>query len=308
MRLDRRAVGGVVLRPRRQAAASPSPFKWTYHFCFGVAQFADAYTHLWPQVPTNKKVGVMWPNDADGNAIRGALGPLLKKAGYTIVDPGAYPDGTNDYSSQIAQFKQKNCEIFNTFPIPPDFATFWRQAAQQGYTKREDRPDRQDRAVPLAGRGARHARRQPRERRVLGADVAVHVVADRDHLEGARGRLREGERQAVEPAGSARAWRCSTSPTAALKASGNPKDKAGGRQRDEDAHGRRRRSARSQWGKGPGRQRRRDADHRRPVGQGAKGSVPARLRALRELDDPNVPIAGKLIPYSLDPCSRSERR
>ncbi|HYM95995.1 MAG TPA: ABC transporter substrate-binding protein, partial [Candidatus Sulfotelmatobacter sp.] len=24
---------------------------------------------------------------------------------------------------------------FNTFPIPPDFATFWRQAAQQGYTK-----------------------------------------------------------------------------------------------------------------------------------------------------------------------------
>src|SRR5438105_13702248 len=46
----------------------PSPFKYTYHFCFGVAQFNDAYTHLWPQVPTNKVVGVMWPNDADGNA------------------------------------------------------------------------------------------------------------------------------------------------------------------------------------------------------------------------------------------------
>ena len=40
----------------------------------------------------------MWPNDADGNAIRRRLGPLLKKAGYTIVDPGAYTDGTNDYS------------------------------------------------------------------------------------------------------------------------------------------------------------------------------------------------------------------
>ena len=75
----------------------------------------------------------MWPNDADGNAIRAALGPLLKKAGYTIVDPGAYKDGTNDYSAQIAKFKKENCEIFNTFPIPPDFATFWQQAAQQGY-------------------------------------------------------------------------------------------------------------------------------------------------------------------------------
>ena len=113
----------------------PSPFKWTYHYCFGVEQFFLAYTHLWPQVTTNKKVGVMWPNDADGNAIRGALGPLLKNAGYTIVDPGAYEDGTNDYSAQIQKFIQQDCQIFNTFPIPPDFATFWRQAAQQGYTR-----------------------------------------------------------------------------------------------------------------------------------------------------------------------------
>jgi branched-chain amino acid transport system substrate-binding protein len=112
----------------------PSPFKYTYHYCFGVEQFFLAYTHLWPQVTTNKKVGVMYPNDADGNAIRGALAPLLKNAGYTIVDPGPYEDGTNDYSAQIQRFIREDCQIFNTFPIPPDFATFWRQAAQQGYT------------------------------------------------------------------------------------------------------------------------------------------------------------------------------
>jgi branched-chain amino acid transport system substrate-binding protein len=110
-----------------------SPFKFTFHFCFGVEQFSNAYSHLWPQIETNKKVGVMWPNDADGNAIRQALGPLLTKAGYTIVDPGAYTDGTNDYSSMIAKFKSEQCEIFNAFPIPPDFATFWQQAAQQSY-------------------------------------------------------------------------------------------------------------------------------------------------------------------------------
>ncbi|HVC03070.1 MAG TPA: ABC transporter substrate-binding protein [Candidatus Acidoferrales bacterium] len=118
---------------RQANPAAPVPFKWTYHFAFGVAQFANAYTKLWPQVTTNKVVGVMWPNDADGNAIRGALGPLLKKAGYTIIDPGAYADGSTDYTAQISLFKQKNCEIFNTFPIPPDFVTFWEQAAQQGY-------------------------------------------------------------------------------------------------------------------------------------------------------------------------------
>ena len=110
-------------------------FKWIFHYCFGVEQFFNAYTHLWPQVQTNKKVGVMYPNDADGNAIRQALAPALQAAGYTIVDPGPYEDGTNDYSTQIARFIKEDCQIFNTFPIPPDFATFWRQAAQQGYTK-----------------------------------------------------------------------------------------------------------------------------------------------------------------------------
>jgi branched-chain amino acid transport system substrate-binding protein len=109
-------------------------FKYIFHYCFGVEQFFNAYTHLWPQVPTNKKVGVMWPNDADGNAIRQALGPALQAAGYTIIDPGPYEDLTNDYSAQIARFIREDCQIFNTFPIPPDFATFWNQAKQQGYT------------------------------------------------------------------------------------------------------------------------------------------------------------------------------
>ena len=110
-------------------------FKWVFHFSFGVRDFATTYLSQWSLISTNKKVGVMWPNDADGNAIRAALGPLLEKGGYTIVDPGAYQDGTSDYSSQIAKFKSEGVQIFNAFPIPPDFATFWRQAAQQGLTR-----------------------------------------------------------------------------------------------------------------------------------------------------------------------------
>ena len=114
----------------------PSPFKWTYHFAFGVAQFAQCYISKWASIETNKKVGVLYPNDADGIAIRANLAPALEKAGFTIVDPGAYEDGTTDFSSQISKFKQAGVEIINTFPIPPDFATFWRQAAQQGLAKR----------------------------------------------------------------------------------------------------------------------------------------------------------------------------
>jgi branched-chain amino acid transport system substrate-binding protein len=114
---------------------APSPFKWTYHFSFGVKSILDAYVSQWHLISTNKKVGALYPNDADGNAIRAHLIPDLEKAGFTVVDPGGYEDGTSDYSAQIAKFKSEKCEILNTFPIPPDFATFWRQSAQQGYTK-----------------------------------------------------------------------------------------------------------------------------------------------------------------------------
>lgn len=115
-------------KPSNKAA-----FKYTYHFSFGVEDFAASYQSQWHLLPTNKVVGELSPNDADGNAIRQGLFPLLQKDGFKVVDAGAYNDGLNDFSAQIAKFKAGNCQIFNTFPLPPDFATFWRQAAQQGY-------------------------------------------------------------------------------------------------------------------------------------------------------------------------------
>nr|WP_256367428.1 ABC transporter substrate-binding protein [Ruegeria sp. PR1b] len=71
---------------------------------------------------------------------RGAGAPASPRApfqrqGYTIIDPGAYETGTTDYSTQIALFKAEGVEIINSFPIPPDFAAFWRQAAQQGLAR-----------------------------------------------------------------------------------------------------------------------------------------------------------------------------
>ncbi len=113
----------------------PSPFKWTYLFSFGVANFVKSYVSQWSAIPTNKKVAALLPNDADGNAIRAAMLPELTKAGFTVVDGGPYETGTTDFSAQIAKFKAEQCQILMTFPIPPDFATFWRQAAQQGLAK-----------------------------------------------------------------------------------------------------------------------------------------------------------------------------
>jgi branched-chain amino acid transport system substrate-binding protein len=111
---------------------APSPFKWTYHFSFGASDFAKLYADQWSKVETNKKVGVLLPNDADGNAIRHVMIPELEKSGFTVVDAGPYEDGITDFSAQIATFVNAGVEIVNSFPFPPDFPVFWRQAAQKG--------------------------------------------------------------------------------------------------------------------------------------------------------------------------------
>lgn len=113
----------------------PSPFKWTYHFSFGASDFAACYIDQWSKIETNKKVGVLLPNDADGNAIRGIMIPSLQEAGYEVIDAGPYENAITDFSAQIKTFRDAKVEIVNSFPFPPDFPVFWRQAAQKGLVR-----------------------------------------------------------------------------------------------------------------------------------------------------------------------------
>jgi branched-chain amino acid transport system substrate-binding protein len=107
-------------------------FNWTYHMCFGTSNFVTLYSDQWSKVPNNKKVGALIPSDADGNAIRAGLMPALQAAGWEIVDPGPYENGSADFSNHINAFKDAGVEVCVCFPFPPDFPVFWRQAAQQG--------------------------------------------------------------------------------------------------------------------------------------------------------------------------------
>jgi branched-chain amino acid transport system substrate-binding protein len=111
-------------------------FTWTYHFFWGLEDVIAAFLALWDGAPTNKVVGGLFPNDADGNAWgdpKLGLPPALAAAGYKLIDPGRYQVMNNDFSSQIAAFKAAGADIVTGNMIPPDFATFWSQAAQQGF-------------------------------------------------------------------------------------------------------------------------------------------------------------------------------
>ncbi len=116
--------------------ASWQPFNFAYHYFWGLEDVIAVFTNMWNQLDTNKQVGGLFPNDADGNAWGDpnvGVGPGFSAAGYTTVDPGRYQNLTDDFSAQINAFKAANTEIVTGVVIPPDFTTFWNQARQQGF-------------------------------------------------------------------------------------------------------------------------------------------------------------------------------
>jgi branched-chain amino acid transport system substrate-binding protein len=91
---------------------------------------------MWSQVSNNKVVAGLFPNDGDGNAWgdpKQGFPSYFEPKGYKIIDPGRYQNLTEDFSSQISEYKQAGAEIMTGVPLPPDFTNFWKQASQQGF-------------------------------------------------------------------------------------------------------------------------------------------------------------------------------
>src|SRR5215469_9107436 len=111
--------------------------KYVVMYFLGAEHLIKCFIPMWDrihaQLHTNKIVAAAFPNDADGNAFRAVFPPIAKAAGYDMVLSAPYPDGTTDYSSMISQFKHSGADFFTNVPLPPDFATMWKQSAQQGF-------------------------------------------------------------------------------------------------------------------------------------------------------------------------------
>jgi branched-chain amino acid transport system substrate-binding protein len=111
-------------------------FNWTYHFFWGLEDVIAVFTNMWKSVPTNKKIGGLFPNDSDGNAWgdpKLGLPPALSSMGFTLTDPGRYQNMTQTLASHISAFKNANVDIVTGVVIPPDMKTFLVQARQQGF-------------------------------------------------------------------------------------------------------------------------------------------------------------------------------
>ena len=111
--------------------------KYVTLYFLGAEHLVECFIPMWnrihTQLHTDKVVAAAFPNDSDGNAFRAVFPPIAKAAGYDMVLSSPYPDGTTNYSSMISQFKSAGADFFTNVPLPPDFATMWKQSVQEGF-------------------------------------------------------------------------------------------------------------------------------------------------------------------------------
>jgi branched-chain amino acid transport system substrate-binding protein len=112
-------------------------FKWAYGNMLGseltIQSFTDAFETS--GVQTNKKVGMLFQNDADyqGWMDPSAAPKVFAEKGYTLVTPEPYNVPAEDFSQQISMFKQEGCELVCGTNDPPWFSNFTTQSLQQGF-------------------------------------------------------------------------------------------------------------------------------------------------------------------------------
>ena len=121
-----------------RGATPEKGFKWTYHFFWGIDDMIGVFMSMWGLLGSNKKIGSVIANDSDGvvagDPERG-FRPPMEGGGFAYVQPPLFQPGTADFTAQINQFKKEGVELLTGVAAPPDFSTFWTQAAQQGLAR-----------------------------------------------------------------------------------------------------------------------------------------------------------------------------
>jgi branched-chain amino acid transport system substrate-binding protein len=124
----------AVIFPR---GGAENPFKYTYHFFWGLDEALNTFVGLWNSIETNRRVGMLFPQNVDGetwgNNEYGLPAPTIA-AGFEVEVPGYFQPRTNDYSAQISAFREFGADIVGGITYVDDFRTFVNQCAQQGFT------------------------------------------------------------------------------------------------------------------------------------------------------------------------------
>lgn len=109
------------------------PYSNSWHTFFDNEREMLCFLDVWDKAETNKKIGLITANDAEGIEVNTFIHEFAEAYGYTIVDPGAYYVGQKDYRQFVKAFEEADCDIILGVMVNDDFSYFWNQLYKTDY-------------------------------------------------------------------------------------------------------------------------------------------------------------------------------
>ncbi|MFN3954766.1 MAG: ABC transporter substrate-binding protein [Pararhodobacter sp.] len=111
-------------------------FPYSFTFFWGADDAMNTFVRIWDQIDTNRVVGDFYFDNPAGQAFADAelgLPGFMARGGYSRVPGGMFQIDTQDFTAQVARFRDGDAQIVTGFGFPPHWSTFWAQAGQAGY-------------------------------------------------------------------------------------------------------------------------------------------------------------------------------
>lgn len=117
------------------AARGSSPDKgypYSFLFFWSGADIIRNYVGMWKASGIDPVVGTFYEDNDFGRSFSEGMSAALAENGFTEVKGGLFKEQTDDFSNQVAAFREQGAKIVTGLVFPQHFATFWGQARQSG--------------------------------------------------------------------------------------------------------------------------------------------------------------------------------
>lgn len=130
---EREGIACISVDAPASAWAMGGPYKNSWHTFFDNEREMIAFLKAWDSIDSNKTIGLITANDSEGVEISTFIHDFAVMKGYTIVDPGSYYIGEDNYWDKISAFKEADCDIILGVMNPEDFRSFWSELMETDY-------------------------------------------------------------------------------------------------------------------------------------------------------------------------------
>ncbi|CAG1006838.1 MAG: ABC transporter substrate-binding protein [Rhizobiaceae bacterium] len=107
-------------------------YPWSFLFFWSGADIIRNYIGMWKASGIDPVVGTFYEDNDFGRGFSGGMTAELAANGFKEVPGGLFKEQVDDFSNQVAAFRDGGAKIVTGLVFPQHFATFWGQAKQAG--------------------------------------------------------------------------------------------------------------------------------------------------------------------------------